>query len=1177
MAGTAERCVRRRKIEEVSPMTTPATPSAGSGRHLRRRLAVVIGLVAIVAILAVELPQLIWPAAPTSTVWQEITSGITDSGVPKQAALEAFAYLYQVDIPGVTVPAGIEGGDEPSDGSGALAWVQAVWSQLTPAQQAAIDPYLEPGATDTTVTLNPSPTPTGSSGASGEVRPGSLLADELPAAPLVVDAPSDAPADLTTAMENELEADIVHIGPRLGMPVLPLGSPFHPNIELTLSNMSGGKTLFQTAAIEDGGDYEPCHVTAFKNAWEGQKVTTTGGVSPELHVLMTHEVVHCYQNVIWGSVATHLAIPAWITEGTALWLAADDTGIAEPMIPSMWERGYFIPETPLTNRSYDAFGYYALLDQQGRPLWSLMKAAWEAAAASSTRSDAFIAVLSGDAPDIRDNWAESYVRKTSWGDPWIAYGFGLPAAAQVVEHPAQANAAPGWTGTLPSRSNTVLDVDSSTGEVVTVTTDGLASVHDDAGHHDLAFKSQRFCTVASCVCPKGTRLAGDDMASEQLTIPFVAAFNAPEGGSSYSVLALTLAELCGLNTPPPAISTSVPGPCATGCADTNGDPHLLTVNNVAYDFQAAGEFTLLRSRDGSVDIQARQEPFGDGGDITTNTAIAARVGSHRVGVYLTPDSTLEAHVDGQVVNLGSGPMDLGNGGSLAAYDSASTEGFAIVFPDGTKLWALSVADWGIDAQILPSASLRASGAGLLGPAASGLGVPALPDGTALASPADSTQQYDLLYNQFADAWRITDSTSLFDYDPGKSTETYTIKPYPVDGRSITLADLTPAQLAAGEAACRSITNPVLHDDCVLDVGITGDAGFAATYTAVEAFDAAGLAPVAFPSALASSGPSPAASVSGAVTVAGGTKIGGYAVGPDDTVYASIQTGPKAYGLVSFDPRTGKVLNQVAVPATTEVHYAAGSLWLPGLETGAGGGNCSVTRFDASTLSEQATIKIPCADVLGPIVASDGSALWYEDTSKVDVATGLGAVARRIDPATNEPADSVAMPPSGGYLIDSGGAIFYADPDTNAYYVLDTTASQAPTFAPLGNFPEAAVASGSGLWTQDGQGKPAEYYTHAGSPDRTISIHGTLVGGDANAVYVEGPSATAAGGSQPALLRYGVDGSPSTRLALPPKVGGKTLSYQGEPGPTVTQDGLVDLWIARANGQSSLISQWVPLP
>jgi hypothetical protein len=37
---------------------------------------------------------------------------------------------------------------------------------------------------------------------------------------------------------------------------------------------------------------------------------------------------------------------------------------------------------------------------------------------------------------------------------------------------------------------------------------------------------------------------------------------------------------------------------------------MLTVSKNRYDFQAAGEFTLLRSADGSIDIQARQEPYG---------------------------------------------------------------------------------------------------------------------------------------------------------------------------------------------------------------------------------------------------------------------------------------------------------------------------------------------------------------------------------------------------------------------------------------------------------------------------------------------------------------------------------------------------------------------------------------
>ena len=96
-----------------------------------------------------------------------------------------------------------------------------------------------------------------------------------------------------------------------------------------------------------------------------------------------------------------------------------------------------------------------------------------------------------------------------------------------------------------------------------------------------------------------------------------------------------------------------------------------------------------------------------------------------------------------------------------------------------------------------------------------------------------------------------------------------------------------------------------------------------------------------------------------------------------------------------------------------------------------------------------------------------------------------------------------------------------------------------------------MPSGAGLWTQSANGKPAEYYTHAGSPDQTLQIRGTLVGADASAVYAEGQVATASGGTQLALLRYPIDGSSSTRLALPPKVGAAPQLYSLDPPPTVT--------------------------
>jgi hypothetical protein len=1163
-----------------------------------------LALLAIVALVAVAVPQFLSPAASSKrpeTIWQTITDGVTDGTVPTQTALEAFAYLYKADIPGVTVPKGIEGGDEPSDGSGPMSWVHADWDQLTSDQQAVVNRFLQTGPNDRIV--GPNSTAARAGVYADFIRPVRVSGTAAQPTdtdfwPIYTDLAPDVPLPLAHAMAEELLSDIARIGPKLGMSVITPGTAIAPDISLIMSDANAGSVLMETFAYSDfHNPYEPCQVTVYQNAWLNEQVTSSGGVSDQLHVLLTHEVVHCYQNVVAGSVGASRAIPKWIAEGSAMWLAADDTGIAEPSLANMWRNSYFIAETALTNRIYSSDGYFALLDHLGRNLWQLMLPAWQAAVSSPQASDAFIAVLHGDDPDVRNNWAESYLREDGWGNPWIAYGFGLPADAQVFQFPAEATADPGWQGSLLSRSNTVLNVGSSSGEVVTISTDGLASVHDEGNNSATAFQNESFCTKdGGCVCPPGTVLAGQDMAQQNLTIPFAAAFNAPEGGSKYSIVSSKLDDLCsGKSTPEPILpgggaapsgggggTGSASGPCGPSCSHSNGDPHMLTVNGQRYDFQAAGEFTLLQSADGSVDIQARQERYGTSGRISVDTAIATKVGSHQVGVYVVQSglaSHLEAHVDGSTVDLSAGPKDLGDGGSISSY----TNGFEIDFADGTKMWTLSVGQWGINAQISPSASLRSGGSGLLGPVVPGtLGVPALPDGTRLPAATDEQQRLTTVYGQFADAWRVTDATSLFDYDSGKSTASYTIKPYPTDPTYGSIDDLSADQRAAGNSACSAITDSDLHDDCVFDVGASGETGFADSYAATQTF--AETPAVAGPTPAASSSQGTGA-MNGAVTVTQGIAIGGYAIGPDDTVFASIQTAGAAYSLISIDPTNGHILNQVSVPALTQVHFAAGSVWLPGPTptTGSGSGSgCSVTRFDPATLAQQATIKIPCGTGGGPDIATDGDAIWFVDASNYDSSKDTGLVLTRIDPATNAPGTSVPLPQGHEKLIDSVGALFYGD-DSDGYYRLTVGSTTLDSLGVL-TYSGSPFAGGTGLWVRTTDLASAEYFTSAGSPTVTLAISGTLVAGDSTAAYVAVPGTDAQGGWQAQLWRYPVDGSTPTQLAVPPIVNGSYISYSMHPGPVVGSHGVVTLWSTAgtaggtgASPTAPILLQWAELP
>jgi len=285
-----------------------------------------------------------------------------------------------------------------------------------------------------------------------------------------------------------------------------------------------------------------------------------------------------------------------------------------------------------------------------------------------------------------------------------------------------------------------------------------------------------------------------------------------------------------------------------GAAAHEGDPHLTTVNGVHYDFQGAGEFVVLRDY-GGLEIQTRQAPiattFNPGADphdglapcVSLNTAVAAQVGQHRVSyepnLSGVPDpSGLQLRVDGTLTTLGPQGIDLGDGGRIVK--SAAPGGLEIDFPDETAAfvtpaWWASQSKWYINLDISHTPALE----GVLGVIAPGGWLPALPDGTPMGPmPGPLHQRYVDLYQRFADAWRVTDITSLFDYAPGTSTDTFTLRSWPLEKPPCVLPRVKPVEPATqvvAERACSRIRAKNMHNDCIFDVVVTGNPGFADTY------------------------------------------------------------------------------------------------------------------------------------------------------------------------------------------------------------------------------------------------------------------------------------------------------------------------------------------------------------
>lgn len=273
--------------------------------------------------------------------------------------------------------------------------------------------------------------------------------------------------------------------------------------------------------------------------------------------------------------------------------------------------------------------------------------------------------------------------------------------------------------------------------------------------------------------------------------------------------------------------------CKPVMGRTYGDPHLSSFDGASYSFQTVGEFVLVKSTSGNMEVQTRQRAQTD--DISLNTAVAMNVAGDRFCVYAQekPDGNTSTPIrlNGDAIYVDELTYYLPHGGTVR---KSGRNNYLVTWPTGEtadvdiRNGAFSFIN--VSIQVFPCAD---SYEGVLGNANGRSsddfetrGNASRPDNLAFHTfgntndPSAQAMEREYLAwmsKDFARSWRVDQPTSLFDYGFGQSTLTYTDESFPRVHH--TLADLTPDQRDRARRNCeRSGVSAIDMNGCIYDQG-----------------------------------------------------------------------------------------------------------------------------------------------------------------------------------------------------------------------------------------------------------------------------------------------------------------------------------------------------------------------
>jgi hypothetical protein len=247
-----------------------------------------------------------------------------------------------------------------------------------------------------------------------------------------------------------------------------------------------------------------------------------------------------------------------------------------------------------------------------------------------------------------------------------------------------------------------------------------------------------------------------------------------------------------------------------------------TLDGINYDFQGHGEFIATKSTTDNFEVQVRQEDVYQSGQASVNTAVGVQTGTDIVCVTVKPNRLF---INNQLQNLnGLTTLSLQNGASVSKTTEKGKDLLSITTKNGDIIRVVFQAPEYLDYYLALSENRQGKVIGLIGNYdGDKTNDIVVRNGENILT--NGGLSFQKLYPTYADSWRIAQRNSLFYYDAGKTTDSYTEKDFP---RSV--FTLTNDQKTKAEGICRAagVSSEPYLSNCIVDVAITNNAALAAS-------------------------------------------------------------------------------------------------------------------------------------------------------------------------------------------------------------------------------------------------------------------------------------------------------------------------------------------------------------